>query len=169
MQKKQAFTLIELLVVVLIIGILAAVAVPQYRKAVLKSQMMEALTIGRSVWDAQKVYFLANGVYAEDVGALDIDIPADFSEKYNFRMFGSHTGGGSGPRLNIAHETPHWEWDIKFLNESIMCFSDNSEPLVQQTCQSITGGEPVTWNNGNIPYTGYYLIAPINTNEEEEK
>ncbi len=75
MKNKQAFTLIELLVVVLIIGILAAVALPQYQKAVEKSRATEALTIMRAYIQAQETYKMANGEYATDDDALDVQLP----------------------------------------------------------------------------------------------
>ena len=71
------FTLIELLVVVLIIGILAAVAVPQYQKAVYKSRAAEAISMLKALQQAQEVYYIANGVYTDALEDLDVEVPAD--------------------------------------------------------------------------------------------
>ncbi len=62
-EKTAGFTLIELLVVVLIIGILAGIALPQYEKAVAKSRFVQLQTAGKSLKEAVELYYLANGQY----------------------------------------------------------------------------------------------------------
>ncbi len=83
MNKNAGFALIELLVVVLIIGILAAVALPQYEKAVEKSRAAEALTLVRAIAGAEDVYYMANGNYATDLRDLDLSFPGVSDTAYS--------------------------------------------------------------------------------------
>ena len=72
MGRLGGFTLIELLVVVLIIGILAAMAMPQYVKAVERSRATEAITIMDSIVKAQRRKFMQTNRYAETFEGLDV-------------------------------------------------------------------------------------------------
>jgi len=78
--NNKAFTLIELLVVVLIIGILAAVALPQYQKAVVKARLSTMLALGRALSNANETYYLANNEYTRDIHNLDIELPAECTQ-----------------------------------------------------------------------------------------
>ena len=62
----KGFTLIELLVVVLIIGILAGIALPQYENAVEKSKVSEALLTLKNLRDQQALCFLEKGQDADE-------------------------------------------------------------------------------------------------------
>lgn len=75
MKTNKGFTLIELLVVVLIIGILAGVALPQYTKAVEKSRATEAITLLSNLAKAEEVYSLGMNYFTNDMNALDIQMP----------------------------------------------------------------------------------------------
>ena len=72
--RGSGFTLIELLVVVLIIGILAAVALPKYEMAVMRSRYATLKANVNALMDAEKIYYLANGEYTEDLEALSVDL-----------------------------------------------------------------------------------------------
>ena len=72
---KKGFTLIELLVVVLIIGILASIALPQYTKAVEKSRATEAIQLLGNLANAEWIYYMQNSSFTNDLSVLDIALP----------------------------------------------------------------------------------------------
>jgi len=106
----KAFTLIELLVVVLIIGILAAVAVPQYQKAVEKTRMTEAMTLVRAIANANQVHYMATGEYADrqQIDLLDVEVPGGkitsgpFTGRIQTKYFVYSPNGESEGALAVA-------------------------------------------------------------------
>ncbi len=72
---NQGFTLIELLVVVVIIGVLSAIALPQYQTAVERSRATEALTLMNAVQTSAERYHAQHENWPTTFGQLDVDIP----------------------------------------------------------------------------------------------
>jgi prepilin-type N-terminal cleavage/methylation domain-containing protein len=74
MNKHEGFTLIELMIVVAIIGILAAIAIPQYIKYVKRSRTSEALAHVKNLYDSLVDWHsnpsLGNGTFASSSAAL---------------------------------------------------------------------------------------------------
>ncbi|MGB2579919.1 Tfp pilus assembly protein PilE [Elusimicrobium simillimum] len=102
------------MVVVLIIGILAAVALPQYTKTVKKAKGIEALTMAKAVSDSASRYYLANGSYNDFVvstyystgmDALDIEIP--WNDKSFWQLYTDGTmGNTTGSNKRLIYVTP---------------------------------------------------------------
>ena len=71
LKAKKGFTLIEMLVVVLIIGILAGIALPQYNQAVEKARLSEVLINAKAIEDSIDRYLLQNGFPYEQISFQD--------------------------------------------------------------------------------------------------
>ena len=148
MQDFGGFTLIELLVVVLIIGILTAVALPQYQVAVEKSRMTEAVGMLRSIAQANRVHMMATGRYATDLDELGVEVPGQSvtvdglprKETTDFQ-FGARKGSFSGS-IAVAKRLPVdslYEL-VVWADGTICCYSYDEQglSLCRQVSQDVT-------------------------------
>ena len=154
--KNQAFTLIELLVVILIIAILAAIAVPKYQKAVLKSHFSGLFINDSAIVRSLERYYLANGVYPTTLEDIDIEIGGCttstssiscaeaiyyyYNHKHENEKMETFIMGILKNRLGLAH--------IYYTKNNPLypdragrqwCRADSGNEIANQICQSMRG------------------------------
>jgi type IV pilus assembly protein PilE len=85
MKTKKGFSLIELLVAMVIMGILAAIAIPSYQSYVVKGNRAAAQSFMMDLANREKQYLLDARVYA-DYSTLGVSAPADVSKHYTITI-----------------------------------------------------------------------------------
>lgn len=152
---NKGFTLVELLVVVLIIGVLSAIALPQYTTAVERSRSAEALSLLAAISDSAQRYYFQHDAWPVDEdgnpqwGLLDIDVPEIPGEaghrggkNFELTMMGSPTG----PELTVIAERKltDGKYYLAFLLEDN---DDSDTVVVSRYCMDTLEGE--AFSSGN--------------------
>lgn len=159
---RKGFTLIELLVVVLIIGILAAVALPQYNKAVFKSRLATVKSLVKSIVNAQEVYYLANAHYADKFEDLDIELPngGEVNVEGNEAIYPWGYCNLGARNVSCTNSLSHLAFQLYYDNSGVpgrkvcICRAPTDD-LCNQVCMSETGKQVADFSDDEYKSYSY--------------
>ena len=128
---KKGFTLLELLVVVLIIGILASIALPQYQNSVIKADFAEAYINLKHIAQVEEMCRLQYGLETCDLDEIAEEIYELNNGSSNFSYY---TSADFDPNPNLLAKAQYWKENV------CLCLTkDYNFVLTQGDCADTPG------------------------------
>ena len=151
----------------LIIGILAAVALPQYNKAVIKTRYTNLKTLVRAVANAEETYYLANNSYTNSFDELDVQMQTplsstDENERLTYLYSWGYCFLQSASMIMCKSHSANMRYGIWFNHSAYakagkqQCEVDNNNAYAHQICKQESG---LTTHTGGAPANGNYEYA----------
>lgn len=109
MMQSKGFTLIELMIVVAIIGILAAIAIPNYMNYQCKAKQSEAKTNLGAIRTSQEAFRAENDAFTTDLGAIGFTIEGDHIYNYNMTFANSTNFTAQAETSDLNGNQDTWE------------------------------------------------------------
>ena len=133
-KNNKGFTLIELMIVVVIIGILAALAIPRFMRSTTKSKQSEAKQLLKQIYTMQHAYrqefdtYVCNGLTASNVAqtafaTIGVDIGA--SARYQYAMVAAQNTFTCTATANLDDDATVDTWTINDTG-TLTCGTDDS-------------------------------------------